>query len=129
MSKTEVKTTTAGHTPGPWTARQEERARFPETAPRIRGAVIAEVDRLFGESITVRADTSDMNKTTEELNRESEANARLIAAAPELADVARELWSALDEVRSRDARWLGPKLRQLHDQLGSVVRKAEGGDQ
>lgn len=47
-------------------------------------------------------------------------------AAPELRDVARRLWSALDKVRSRDARWLGPELRALHTELGAALRRAAG---
>lgn len=62
------------HTPGPWTADQSVKT----------GAVVAEVDRLFGQSITVRVTTTNMDKTTEAFNAESEANARLIAAAPDL---------------------------------------------
>jgi hypothetical protein len=54
----------------------------------------------------------------------NEADSHL-AAAPDLLSVARRLWSALDEVRSRDARWLGPQLRALHEELGAAVRQAE----
>jgi len=57
---------------------------------------------------------------------QAEADARLIAAAPDFHRVARALWSALDRVRSRDARWLGPELRHLHDELSTVIRKSEG---
>lgn len=42
-----------------------------------------------------------------------------------LRQLGRWLWSALDEVRSRDARWLGPELRRLHTELGDLLRKSE----
>lgn len=51
---------------------------------------------------------------------------RFVAALPALHRIARDLWAALDEQRSRDARVMSPKLRALQDQLGAVIRRAEG---
>lgn len=50
----------------------------------------------------------------------------LLAARASLLALARELWSALDEQRSRDARVMSPRLRDLHTRLGPAIRQAEG---
>ena len=76
-------------TPGPWSA-----------DPNMSiGAVVAHVDRLFGQPIVVRATTCnmDMNMTTAEMDAEAQANATLIAATPELAEALADLVYAVNE--------------------------------
>lgn len=100
------------HTPGEW-----------EVHHSGEGTTwVQEVDPARGHKVIC-----DIPGDAETHEGEDLANADLIAAAPTLVKVAREVWSALDEVRSRDARWLGPKLREAHSRLGEVVARAEGG--
>lgn len=82
------------HTPGPWYA----------TPQGSRGFEIGEV-----EIGMVIADGPG--------DPEAEANARLIAAAPDLFEAAK----ALEKCR-RDKGWIGPAL----DQIAAAIAKAEG---
>lgn len=92
------------HTPGPWTAHEETKYRRAEVTHNERGDPIAEV---FGPSADQR-----------------QANARLIAAAPEMLTALRDAENWLGEL---DA---GPDTgaQALIAELRAAIAKAEGRD-
>ena len=71
------------HTPGPWQAEEAS----------VRGITQEWFVRVDGDDIAIASDIRDRN------GNHSEANARLIAAAPELHEVADELFSIVAEER------------------------------
>ena len=90
------------HTPGPWQIGKNFGSVVCDTpVPGIRGSDDTEYygGHLIAESVT-------------------EANARLIAAAPELLEALKELMVAADRVSAEPVTWLG-KAR-------AAIAKAEG---
>jgi hypothetical protein len=74
----------SNHTPGPWTVKRRFDVYQDTQAPGVGGTFVAS--------------TKGMSELPESVNQVCEADAKLIAAAPELADALRELhdWAALD---------------------------------
>lgn len=98
----------SGHTPGPWTTK---RAQLPvdgafDHAIIASGTVIAEA---FGRSgVTIYHD--------------SEANARLIAAAPDLLAACRQALASLEWTGIGDV----PSVRTVEREIRAAIAKAEG---
>ena len=102
----------AKHTPGPWRAEKDETAE------------VFDIKCNYG---TV-AMTDDLSPKT------NEANARLIASAPALADVARTASTLAERIRQELIRagFSGPSisdLRDLADAAAAAISQAEGGAQ
>ena len=103
-------TGTMSHTPGPWKVVRERRRFNIHDGPLNQGlATCYETGGTLGRA---------------------EANARLIAAAPELLEIAKRAivnlndWAASEEEREYDITAEG--LRSLSRALGEVIAKAEG---
>lgn len=90
------------HTPGPWTFAEHPEGRAGVRLPR--GPMIARCEAMFG-----RPHVS---------GSEWEANALLIAAAPDLLAAAR----AMVDATERDQHFIGVE----HDALVAAIAKAEG---
>lgn len=101
----------AKHTPGPWRVSKDGDTVVPEST----NALLADV-----------YDGSPSDKTDMEVTR---ANARLIAAAPEMLEASREIFLELDGRYdgAPDSRtlWMGEHLTRLR----AAIAKAEGGGQ
>jgi hypothetical protein len=74
----------SNHTPGPWTVRRRFDVYQDTQTPGVGGTFVAS--------------TKGISELPESVNQVCEADAKLIAATPELADALRELhdWGALD---------------------------------
>src|ERR1700755_2755817 len=105
------------HTPGPWTYRNEadrEEVWIGVAGQSIGMMVIATVQYGF----------------TPPANLQQQANARLIAAAPDLLEAAKE-WLRLHEqgMKSREAAvemWGSGKVPRAMESLRAAITKAEG---
>lgn len=107
-NQTEIETpaTSAKHTPGPW---------------RISDNGKAIVGRSHSDTVVFTSNGERMISST--------ANANLIAAAPELLDVARECtaWFELDRFRDRTVRATESEVgRNMLKALANAIAKAEG---
>ena len=101
------------HTPGPWTREKGERFRHD------RSAGVKAADGLF------IACALDRNRY--DLDDEVEANARLIAAAPELKDAAAKTVAALDMWFSvEDVASIDELLEECRRDLKGALSKARG---
>jgi hypothetical protein len=96
-------TETAQHTPGPW--RHEQ------------GAFGLYISALWQDDVRKRIRVADM--PAEEMDPETEANARLIAAAPELLEALRRFANAMEQ-RSY------PELQGVASDAFAAIAKAEG---
>lgn len=109
----------AKHTPGPWRLSPEsERAEWIADADAAH-AIDADdpVDgRLFEVAAVWGIDRSDRE------DDRSLANARLIAAAPELLEAAQAAWNCIGELSPTQARVETAQLLQ------AAIAKATGGD-
>lgn len=102
------------HTPGPW---------FSDCHDEVCAT-------LDGGAVVVIALANPMA----ELNAEAEiANARLIAAAPELFHEVREICAILDNYHGRDGQTnvydyeaIGDEVSKLHQRLTDAIAKAAG---
>lgn len=121
------------HTQGPWTV-QEQQSRFGV----MEGYYVIYSDRvqvadLFGIFTGKRdEDGNDVFISADE----SAANARLIAAAPDLLDIARELYRYETDPDYREQREMDASaasdgnvsyLDALTEKLAAAIAKAEGG--
>lgn len=97
---------TGKHTPGPW----RNMTNQVETMPDKGGAVICEVFALEGED-------------RHALGVEADANARLIAAAPELLDVCEIALGVFAWARDHGAQNIEP----IADMARAAIAKATGG--
>ena len=82
----------SNHTPGPWTVRRRFDVYQDTQTPGVGGTFVAS--------------TKGISELPESVNQVCEADAKLIAATPELADALRELhdWAAVDnDYRERSA--------------------------
>jgi len=111
MSVTETK---AAHTPGPWTFRVERDATEHSSA-----RFFVDGPAATGRGRWVLAETKALPPSA--LN-EAEANAHLIAAAPDLLAVARRFLEMYDDVRNS----VGPSVRAAIDQAERAIANAEG---
>ena len=93
-------TTQAKHTPGPWAALMQD----PPTIADRRGCRVATSCALPGQSA-----------------EEQEANAHLIAAAPDLLEALRLLLEASDGLNG-ESEWLDERLNAAR----AAIAKAEG---
>lgn len=96
------------YTPGPWHASADDCSSW-----RIRS-----VDQLWIASIHEDAEIATDLGILEEL----EANARLIAAAPDLLKALNDIWSAADADVTGD-----PLFIEIRDLAAAAIAKAEGG--
>ena len=94
------------HTPGPW-ATDEADHDEPYQDIKIKAGKHRTVCTVWIDDAPVR-----------DFNAEQDANARLIAAAPELLEALKELMVAADRVSAEPVTWLG-KAR-------AAIAKAEG---
>lgn len=107
-----MKTKTVGHTPGPWQTGTYDRGRFCVYAPKSNGRGICVMQN------TQRVTPEEVAKYGEHgLNLEADANARLIAAAPELLDAVKQ-WETFLSVDCTDGRTLTA--------VRALIAKAEG---
>lgn len=97
------------HTPGPWVAHQRP------SAPIEYGHHVTTHDGLTVCNVTYQLPVSIDGQVVEATRI---ANARLIAAAPELLEALKELMVAADRVSAEPVTWLG-KAR-------AAIAKAEG---
>jgi hypothetical protein len=114
-------TTTTPHTPGPWNA--DKNFMGPDTYgdgnsipvfPRGGGVAICDVVAVTGEGLS-RPD----------VQARAEANARLIAAAPQMLEALRAALEAMgDTYDARDAA--GTEGEQLRDQIAEAIAAATG---
>ena len=99
------------HTPGPWAV---GRTVYPNIAILCKGNIVAEV-RTYGVGMITEGETAPWHN--------AEANARLIAAAPELLEALRELLDQLEGIGIPE--WAGAEGLSL-EQATAAVYKAEG---
>lgn len=117
------------HTPGPWevwTENAEVFANVTENTPdSITGMKIAECDSFDIEL----PDISDTEEADEAARRIAQANAYLIAAAPELLHVAVDLMARLKLVDDVDVR-VGEHVGACEaiQRAEAAIRKARGGN-
>ncbi len=107
------------HTPGPWRVDQELGfIQVLHGSPQEFGTVrIAIVDDLAGWH-------GDVPRTT---NKEGEANARLIAAAPDLLEALEQMISECGASNAKPPRVLWNNLNAL-DKAGAAISKATGNE-
>ena len=99
------------HTPGPWWTQHNTN-------------VMAERESGFGMSKAVVAQTGGYNTNgRDDIGDENEANARLIAASPDLYEVLRD-WNNTPG-NMRDANW----WHEWHRKKDDALAKAEGNDE
>jgi hypothetical protein len=109
------------HTPGPWTV-QDCNVDDLQRPNRLMGPVVVYADDDC--ELHPIADCS-CNHTCREID-EAEANARLIAAAPELLEAARQCLKAM-EVVERDYGWpYNAPLLSAMQGAEAAIAKAEG---
>ena len=101
------------HTPGPW------RAAKMHTLVGIRAGSGASVKRI---ARVYKASTA-----TGITDAEGEANAQLIAAAPNLLAACRATLDGIDHA-CRDDGWRDSMLHTLIPRLAAAIARAEGGD-
>lgn len=110
---------TVKHTPGPWALAHP----YGEVQEGCEGAVICEVDRLFGAPITVRGTKAEM-KTVDGHDWEATANARLIAAAPDLLEALKGQLSDIEDYQRVNN--LGGENNHWQVIARAAITKAEG---
>jgi len=98
------------HTKGPWAIAGEEHAN-----------VILSEDFVIADVYAFKK--GEAGPRTDE---EGEANARLIAAAPDLLEALKANLTALDEIRDMFAAHDMPGLTDLIEQTTAAIAKAEG---
>ena len=98
-----------GHTPGPWTV-------WGMSSNDGEAEVVSNADG--SKAICWTADTYNEDKDRGETTSEDKANAHLIAAAPELLAVLKDLWGWEDVIEEWD--------KELHGQMRAAIAKAEG---
>ena len=98
---------TTKHTPGPWKAGTLERGRFVVSAPRSNG-----------RAICVMRNTQEQDPEHER-NLEADANARLIAAAPDLLNALNDAYECLSDHSGFLQSTTAIKIR-------AVIAKVEG---
>lgn len=120
--------TGAGHTPGPWAISAEEPHRLTIVRPwdqtvrpaleavfgDYRGAIVAHLEYIGGESVPTR--------------EKAEANARLIAAAPDLLEAAKDALEELlahrgDETAETLSLYIGEAQARLHAAIEKAVQR------
>ena len=104
--------TTQKHTPGPWKVVHEE-----ERYPGWNGPIPHSIGTSDGETIIARCPDG--------WGAEDNANARLIAAAPELLDALSEIMSHRTPIPDEDSDYV-PRL--IIDQARAAIHKATGED-
>lgn len=113
----------AKHTPGPWLAATKASSivGLPVVAPQAMGRMICSVTHAGPAAACA------------DYNAESEANARLIATAPDLLTEAREICAILDNYRADtgeepcfDHEAIGEEVARRHDNLTAAIAKATG---
>ena len=113
------------HTPGPWKIDRWKGARGEQFiqvngAPEDRGSLDAMTGRPTGKERQIVARLGDARFHTDTI----EANARLIAAAPDLLEAARLLNQALfEDGRQID---LGDPVQSAIQSIRAAIAKAEG---
>jgi hypothetical protein len=107
-----TQTTAAAHTPGPWITETNEAGTIVSVLPSSNEGFEVAAVKLYTIRLGVK-NTPD--------NDERRANARLIAAAPELLAVAREVLAHLPCPQSRADV-------ELEKRLEAVIAKATGGN-
>lgn len=99
----------AQHTPGPWWLQADGAGWYVECTPE-RGHSVAYVRAEAGED---DPDTPDAEK---------EANARLIAAAPDLLEA---LWAMVTSFHA--VEYMEPHMQEASNMARAAIAKAEGG--
>jgi len=104
------------HTPGPWTITKAQNARYIEGDPK-RGHVAF---------VYAKGDRCDIMRDEYSAPEEMEANARLIAAAPDLLDALKVMLKGdeLGEVACQEQGFL--RLIERTEQARAAIAKAEG---
>ena len=97
----------AEHTPGPWTTKNMDGSLFPSV-------VLPSKEEGWGESrIIINEGRADME--------ECQANARLIAAAPDLLEAAKEALHTLDVQASAQSEvWASAVRKPLRDAIAKA---------
>jgi hypothetical protein len=102
------------HTPGPWVAESRHTQKFdPRTGAKLKPEVLYSVMSEGGEVITAFSNI---------VNKDAEANARLIAAAPELLEWALKIRETFPITKAPDG-W----SPQWSRDLDALIAKATGG--
>lgn len=102
---------TGKHTPGPW----DDASNYPE---------LASVRIFAGSHYIATVGNSD------DLKAQTEANARLIAAAPELLDALKQAHAQLARMSHPDTRWEDPLMVSIRFAIAKAEgREATGGNQ
>ena len=106
------------HTPGPWKLNVDE-----DTGMNDSGCILDSVGHVI---VTDIYGTFKNGRTT----GEAEANARLIAAAPDLLAALEFNWNVMRQLRA-EAKRLGlhkPSLQEAEDKAADAIAKARGGE-
>jgi len=104
------------HTPGPWDVQQLASCQAIQAGPKIRICHLPDHIEHDGEPC---GSIESQDKTQDEID----ANARLIAAAPELLAALRDLQTYLDECNP----FAGPAVVGiLRSKVDAAIAKAEG---
>ena len=105
--------TNAAHTPGPWSYNRDEGGEH--------GHVVS----------TGEYNICELPDAGDGASPDTEANARLIAAAPDLFEAAERALQALQENYDRydNCQWHDPDERDAYVALRSAIAKSKGGGQ
>src|ERR1043166_6841528 len=115
---------TMTHTPGPWLVRYTPKAsRFPGM-PGIWREIVA--DGLVVAEVYEDDEPADSEACPSFGPDEAEANARLIAAAPELIDSLKAVVATSDALQDAGHYRIG-NMKALYEQATTAVTKATGG--
>lgn len=116
------------HTPGPWKAETEYECAVYAHNNQMKIADIRGYGYLTGKGL------GGMGLPDEEAKKIQNANARLIAAAPEMADKLKEIVNALDTINDFNSilfGGMGGPLRihpKILDEAKVLLRRIEGDD-
>lgn len=111
------------HTPGPWHADLSE--NYTLGGDTVEITLHDEEGMVIDQIACVCLETGEDSPEDQKIYREQEANARLIAAAPELLASLKQILEILDSCL--DIRDLPLSCRDAASEAEAVIAKAEGG--
>ena len=112
------------HTPGPWYA--DLRERYTLGGDMVEITLHDENEMVIDQIASIMLETGEDSPDDQRAYREQEANARLIAAAPDLLAACKEMLNEIRAYQGESEFEEGSITKSHCDLLKSAIAKAEG---